>query len=90
MLLIHVIFIMLMAIDTREYLEIRGQMTFGAGEATMIPGINWKLMIKNCLAPRNMRTEMAGFTRGGKTGGFMIRVFGVLVVLLMAAVTISR
>ena len=86
--IIHIVFIMLMAIDAGKLLVIGSQMAFGTGDVPVGSRSNREAMVEDGLVPGDVGAEMAVFTGGGETGGLVVGVGGGLVIGSMAAVTI--
>jgi hypothetical protein len=87
--IIHFIFIVFMTIDTGEYLVVCSQMTLRTCDPLVVSRIDGELMIKYSLVPGNVLREMTVLAGGGKSSSLMIRVFGVLVILLVATIAIG-
>lgn len=89
MFIIHIRFIVFVAIDAGKYLEIGGQVTIGTGQPGMVAGTDRKLVIEYRLLPGDMGGPVTGFAIGREARLLVIGVAAVFIVLAVTTITIG-
>lgn len=87
---VHLIFIVLMAIDTGKFIKIRTPVTIQARRTLVRTRKNRELVFKNSLGPGPGFIQVAFLTIRMKSRLLMIRVRGIVVIIQVAGDAITR